>query len=130
MRLEIVTGTEKADVTSVFESLVYAYKDENIMKFPEMNILHPNTLYKEMKKVVREHIENDKDLFILTYSDHVLNATRVEIKGHQFEGALCRQVNDDNEEHVATISKNGELSYWENGVFDVWDNALIELLDI
>ena len=135
MKLEIMSGQQDINLNNKFTDLLAQngiYIDDveqkHFMIFPERYIFHPKKLYKTIRQKVREHIENNIDFFILTYSDHVLNAVRVEIKNHNFDGAKCHQFLNNGEDVCADITKNGRLTIWIDDVFDVWENALMELL--
>ena len=73
-------------------------------------------------------IHQDKDLFILTYSDHVFNAMRVEIRKAKFQGAKVHNILNDGSDVIAEIDEDGHLTTWVDEIFDTWDNALTELL--
>lgn len=94
MKLIIVSGQEGADVESLFEKVIsengYVYQYAPKMVFPENSMLlrHPRALYNNVRKVVRKHIENGQDLFVLTFSDYAMYGIRVEIKKNDFEGAI------------------------------------------
>lgn len=92
MKLIIVSGQEGTDVESLFEKVIsengYVYQHAPKMVFPENSMLlrHPRALYNNVRKVVRKHIENGQDLFVLTFSDYAMYGIRVEIKKNDFEG--------------------------------------------
>ena len=142
MKLEIVSGQPKLGIldledkfrdilkqNNLHEEGIYIVDSEkHIMCFPETQVLHPKTLYDSIKKRVREHIESDKDLFILTYSEIVLNAVRVEIKNYEYEGGKCHQFLNDGTHTCTLIDKNGRMDYYQEDIFDVIDHSLIEIL--
>lgn len=78
---------------------------------------------------MKEHIENDEDLFILTFSDYVMYGILVEIKNHGYKNVVIHQLKINGEDVVSKIKSCGRYEYVE-GVFDVIDKALDELLDI
>lgn len=88
MKLEIVSGQPDINnLNDIFSELlaqngIYVgdVEQKHFLIYPEMSTRHPKKLYELIRNKVKEHIESDSDLFILTYSDHVLNAARVEIK--------------------------------------------------
>lgn len=135
MRLIIVTGQEGSDVENLFRRTIsehkYTYDDAHKMVFPEKSSLlhHPNSLYNNSRRVVKEHIENDEDLFILTFSDYVMYGILVEIKNYGYEDAVIHQLKINGEDVVSKIKSCGRYEYVE-GVFDVIDKALDELLNI
>ena len=135
MRLIIVTGQEDSDVENLFHRIIsehkYTYDDAPKMVFPEKCSLlhHPNSLYNNSRRVVKEHIENDEDLFILTFSDYVMYGILVEVKNHGYEDAVIHQLKINGEDAVSKIQSCGRYEYVE-GIFDVIDKALDELLDI
>ena len=135
MKLEIMSGQQNIRLNDHFTKLcddngiyVGSILQENFMIYPEYCVKHPKTLYEEVRKRVREHIEQDKDLFILTYSDHVFNAMRVEIRKAKFQGAKIHNILNDGSNVIAEIDEDGHLTTWVDEIFDTWDNALTELL--
>lgn len=135
MKLEVISG--QPDVTSgqLFSKLSellrengYSFEDKNAFLFyPEKKVGQQKLLYDSTRKFVKKHIEENKDFFILTHSDHVLNAVRVEIKKHNFVGGKVHQIKSDGYDVVANISQDGRLNIWVADIFDVWDAALVEL---
>ena len=85
-------------------------------------------VHDKVRKKVKEYIDADEDLYILTYSDHVLNAARVEIKNHKLNDCKCHQVLNDGYDFCAYIDEDGKLSCWAEDIFDVWEKALLEIL--
>jgi predicted ATPase len=134
MKIEIVSGQQHADIENFFNELLSqnkVCKDDKsccILSYPEHKIAHQTATLNYIRGVVDKCITENRDLFILTYSDHILNGIRLEIKKHQFEGAVCHQILDNGEDYRAVIDKDGHMSCWANDVFDTWDIALTELL--
>lgn len=132
MRLIIVTGQEGSDVENLFRRTIsehkYTYDDAHKMVFPEKSSLlhHPNSLYNNSRRVVKEHIENDEDLFILTFSDYVMYGIRAEVRLADIEGAKLYQIKSDGEVVISEIDSNGKCQYI-NG-FDVLRDALNDVL--
>ena len=67
-------------------------------------------------------------ILIITFSDHVLNAVRVAVKKNKFENAECIQMLNNGEVVISKILPNGRMTEWVEGIFDIWDGALMELL--
>lgn len=135
MKLEIVTGQSDINIDDFFTGLlkqnnidVEDLEQKHYLIYPERKIYHPKKLYDTIRKIVREHIELNSDMFILTYSDHVLNAVRVEIKNHNYEGGKCHQILNSGDDICADITNKGGLTRWANDIFDVWEKALIDLI--
>ena len=134
----ILSGTENVNINKKFDTFVYGLKvnynlkDDDIIiyKWPEKFMAHhPKTLYDKMKNFINEAIELNKHVIIMTYSDIVLNAIRVCIKKHQYNQRNCVYQYTDNEHFtISNINKDGCLDIWIDGIFDIWDNALTELL--
>ena len=95
---------------------------------PEYRVANQKVIFDDVRARVREYIYKNKDLYILTYSDHVLNAARLEIKKFKLQNCKCHQVLTTGEDFCADISDEGQLSCWADDIFDVWDDALTELL--
>lgn len=134
MKLEIISGQQNVDLEEKLCSIlkehnISRYDGTRVLIFPERAILHPKKLYDEMKSRIEKHILEGKDLIICTYSDHVLNAARVMINKYEFENGVCRQFLDNGNELYAKINKRGRMEFAKD-IFDVWDNALNELLGI
>ena len=135
MKLIIVSGQEGANVEALFEKVIsengYSYKDAPKMVFPEssMFLRHPGALYNNVRKVVENHIENDRDLFILTFSDYAMYGIRVEVKKNDFDGTvIVHQLKEDGEDVVSNMNPDTANFEYVDGIFDVIDNALDELL--
>lgn len=135
MKLEIISGQPGIEESQMCK----LFAEENIsdietksmlhfLRFPERTIFHPKKLYDEIRRIVKDYIKADRDLFIFTYSDHVLNAVRVEINKHHFVGAKCHQFLANGDDKCADITPEGGLTYWAEDIFDVWENALDDLL--
>lgn len=133
MKIEIMSGQPAIDLNEYFHNLLTenGYNEDtqlNVMMYPERCVYQPKELYDSVKAKVEETFKHHKDLFILTYSDHVLNAVRVVIKNHGFLNGKVHQITKDGKDVIANISSNGKLDVWLNDVFDVWDQALDMLI--
>ena len=135
MKIEVVSGQPHAPVGDFFKKLLAEnclsesdVLEKKYIKFPEYRIIHPTILQQEIREVVAQHIKDNKDLFVLTYNDHVFNAVRLEIKKHKFQNGKLYNVLTDGTCVCSLIDEDGHLSNWVDGVFDTWDNALTELL--
>ncbi len=133
MKLIVVTGQEGADVENLFSKVIadngYSYGEAPRMVFPERSNLlyHPRSLYNNVRKVVREHIDNDEDLFVATFSDYTMYGVRAEIRLADFDGALLYQMRSDGDVIVSEIDSNGKCKYID-GIFDVLREALNNVL--
>lgn len=134
MKLIIVSGQEGTDVESLFEKVIsengYVYQYAPKMVFPENSMLlrHPRALYNNVRKVVRKHIENGQDLFVLTFSDYAMYGIRVEIKKNDFEGAIVHQLKNDGEDIISEMNPETAKYEYVDGIFYTIDKALNELL--
>ena len=135
MKVEVVSGQPKANINMFFTKLlaknninVGDITQEHFLIYPEHRVASQKVIFDDVRMKVREYIEADKDLYILTYSDHVLNAARLEIKKHKLQNCKCHQVLDNGEDVCVDITDEGQLGCWVDNIFDVWDNALTELL--
>lgn len=135
MTIEIVSGQPGINLHNIFVDILKQnglnLNDvDAIMYFPEYSskgVLHPKEIYDLTKKRAKYHIENNKDLFILTYLSDVLNAVRVEIKKHNFTGAKCHQFTKEGKDYCSNIDSHGCMRVWVEDIFDVWDKAIDEL---
>ena len=135
MKLEIISGQQNVEINTIFSNML---KENNICErntsgnhyliYPELELHHPKKILHTVRKIVKDHIESDSDLYILTYSDHVLNAVRLEVKAHNFSGSRCHQIVENNIDICAKIDEEGRLDVWATDIFDVWDQELLELL--
>lgn len=135
MKIELVSGQPNVDLKDKFKEILKQneisdqdLEQKNFMIYPELNTRQPKMLYNSIRERVCEDIEKENDLFILTYSDHVFNAVRVEIKKHNFIGGKVHQFTQDGNDICADITQDGHLTIWADDIFDVWDKALTELL--
>ena len=130
MRLVIMSGQPNANIKRKFSDLILNehVNFEDILEFPERNTPQPKQLYDAIKTIVEERIYKNRDLYVLTYSEYVFNALRVEVKKHKFTGAKVHQIGADGSDTVAEIDVHGKLDVWVKDIFDVSDFALMELL--
>jgi len=137
MKLEIVSGQCDIVLNDIFTSICKEngidtglIECDNFLIFPELisTYRHPKRLYDYVRAYVQNNIVAQRDTFILTYSDHVLNAVRVEVKRNNFRGAKCHQFLNDGTDIVAHIMEDGRLDVWVEDIFDVWDQAVAELV--
>lgn len=136
MKLEVISGQPNVELKDKFREILKqnginheGIEQKNFMIFPELTICQPKMLYDSIRERVCKDIDNDNDLFILTYSDHVLNAVRVEIKKHKFIGGKVHQFQRDGNDICTDITQDGKLTEWVKDIFDVWDRALYELIN-
>lgn len=133
MKLIVITGQEGADADGLLRQVIadngYSYSEAPRMVFPERSNLlyHPRSLYNNVRKVVREHIDNDEGLFVVTFSDYTMYGVRAEIRQAGFEGAMLYQAESGGGFVISEIDSNGKCRYI-NGVFDVLRDALNEVL--
>lgn len=129
MKLEIMSGQTEVELKRKFTALLKKenISEKNTIVFPEAEIKHPKKIFEEVRQAVRDHIENDTDLFILTYADYVFYAVRLEISKYGFEGAKCHQILNSGDDVCADILKNGDMTNWVDGVFDIDGEALYML---
>lgn len=135
MKIEIMSGQSNVKLNDYFTELldkngIYVgdIKQDGFIIYPEYKIANQNVILKEIREKVAKYIAENKDLYVLTYSDHVFNAIRLEIKKNKLKGCVLHNVLDDGSDVLSYIDEDGHLSYWQDGVFDTWDNALTELL--
>lgn len=127
MKIEVFSGQLNSNVENIFNS--FMYRKNTVWWFlPERIFYHSLLQYEESIKLVEKCLKEDKDLFVYTYSEHILNGIRVSIKRNKIEGAKCHQFMNDGSEICAEILKNGSVTAWVDNVFNVSDKALIELL--
>lgn len=129
--IEIVSGTpeNKESTRKFFEELIFNKKGKIII-FPERNenLYHPKDLYEYIQKLTEDSIKNNENLFILTYSTHVLNGARVVIKKYNYECGKVHQITKKGKDAESKITKFGKLSYWAKDVFDTDEKELLELM--
>ena len=135
MKIEIMSGQPGVRLNEIFSNMLMNagidIKDadqEGFVIFPEHRIEHQQVILDDMRKLVREYIKKDKDLYVLTYSDHIFNAIRLEIKKHKLDFCVLHNIMRNGCDVISAIDNDGHLSHWVDDVFDTWDNALTELL--
>ncbi len=138
MKIEIVSGQPELQVNKLNDFFTELLDKNGIyvgdilqhhfMIYPEYKVGNQKVIFDKVRAKVREYIENDEDLYILTYSDHVLNAARLEIKENSIQNCKCHQLLNDGTDVCADIDEDGMLSEWVDDIFDVWDTALTKLL--
>lgn len=131
MKLELISGQPDANLMEAVQYIL-ASNQYSVIMWPEMTLHHPKKIYDDILAKVSHAIESDCDLLIVTHSDHALNALRVAVVRHKFEGALVHQImaGPERGDMLAEVNTNGELSQWAPDVFDVWDNAIDELMGL
>lgn len=132
MKITVISGQVDANICGFTATF---FKDNNIteentkiMFFPENRIAHQEKLLNDMREVVSKCIADNKDMCIITYSDHIFNAVRLEVKKHNLTGCTLQNVLNDGTSCTSIIESDGHLNHWVDGVFDTWDNALTEIL--
>lgn len=117
MKLIVITGQEGADADGLLRQVIadngYSYSEAPRMVFPERSNLlyHPRSLYNNVRKVVRDHIDNDEDLFVVTFSDYTMYGVRAEIRQAGFEGAMLYQAESGGGFVISEIDSNGKCIY-------------------
>ena len=137
MKLEIMSSQSETNPIDNFSKIVEENKVniendkyEHYICYPEAQAIsgkHPKKIFEDVRRIVKKHIENDKDLFILTSSEYVLVAVRIEIKKHKFKGARCRYVLNNGEEDYADIMEDGTVTNWHDEIFDMMETGLYML---
>ena len=125
MEVVVVSGTENADVERFFSDLK---KDEGSKKivFPEFErIEHPRVLLDRIISETDECVKNNQSIYVLTYSQVVLNGVRFVIMNRDIEGTVYA-VREDEETVKATIGQGGRLDVWVPGVLDSLEKELLE----
>lgn len=133
MKIELMSGQPDVEINNKFAELLQQNgynitNTEHVMIYPELELKQQKIVYDTVRQQIAFHINQQKDIFILTYSDHVLNALRLEIKRHEFKGAKVHQILNDGTDVITNISNDGKLDVWCEDIFDVWDKALDELV--
>lgn len=135
MKIEVMSGQPGVRLNEIFANMlanvgidVHDADQEGFVIFPEHRIEHQQVILNDMRALVADYIKRDKDLYVLTYSDHIFNAIRLEIKKHRLDFCVLHNIMRNGCDVISAIDDNGQLSHWVDDVFDTWDNALIELL--
>lgn len=129
MKIEIMSGQPQAPVMEKFFKLCTenGAKENDILFFPEKEILNQLTLWGKVESIVKTHLFKDRDLFIVTYSDIVLNAARIWIRKYECESAMLHQVKRSGEDVCCKINDDGSIDVWVEDIFDAYERTLIEL---
>lgn len=131
MKIEIVSGQPNAPVMEHFFRLCVenGAKEKDILLFPEKEVLNLNqlTLWKRTEYFIEKHFLEKSNLFILTYSDIVLNAVRIWIRKYECESAMLHQIKRNGEDVCCKINDDGSINVWVEDIFDAYERTLIEL---
>lgn len=129
MEIRIYTGENQISEGYIKRKMKQDARD-NIptSSFKEEEILHPYKLYKRFYELLNSHKKEDNSIYIATYSDHILNAVRVFVKEQNFSNAKIYFYKNTEELIIIDILPNGKLSAWPDGLFDMWEKALMKLL--
>lgn len=125
MKIVVVSGTEYADIKTFFSDMK---KDEGSKKlvFPEFErVEHQRILLNRIIKTVEECVEENRSIYILTYSSIVLNGVRFVSMEKDIKGIAYLLVADD-EVIKASIYTNGTMSTWIPGIFDTEENEIFD----
>lgn len=125
MKIKIVTGQRGTNI----EKKSCEFQGETII-FPESKNCHSYDLCDYVMETIQESCNADRDLIIVTYSEVVLDATRLWIARNRFNGAECINVLTNGSYINVPINENGEMENWVGGVFDIKSIILKELFEI
>lgn len=125
MRIRVITGQRGIDILEASKS----FKGD-IIEFPETEICHSYDLCEHIMKIVQDHVDIDKGLIIVTYSEVVLDAVRLWVARNKFEDAECVNLLSDGNLINVPIDENGEMKEWIDGIFDIKRIILRELFTI
>lgn len=134
MEIVIIGGTPKEDLEAYFYKNIKPDKNNLISIFPEYTMsinrpVHPQEILEYVESEAKECIKNNKSYYLITFCDHALNGVRIAYKKSKGDFFVtCHQIFNCGKATIATIQKDGRLSCWQKGVWDTWDDALLEIL--
>lgn len=148
LRYEYIEGREKTNsyksvnvgfgityVLPVVAALVSAKPGDMILlENPEAHI-HPKG-QRMLGELIAAAGAGGVQVIVETHSDHVFNGIRVAVKKGRLKSEhtgvfyFYKDINDayKHKEICPVLDENGRLNEWPEGLFDEWDNALLELL--
>ena len=128
MKLLLVTGQTETEKIIVEK---YQFSDyQKIYSFPEKEFMHPKKLFDKLEKDFRDNITNEVSFLVYTFSEVVYNALMVAVHRTHYEDGKCIQVRNDGTFKETEIHKMGKLNWYEDEIFDVFENAMDIILDI
>lgn len=69
---------------------------------------YPQIQYEAMKLMLKNCVENNVDVVICTYSEHIFNAVRVIRHKYYTVNAICYQLDTNGDDSKCEIAKNGK----------------------
>ena len=131
MNIKIITGRRGMNIKRILQEYDRDFEGyENILKFPETEICHSYDLCDCILKFIQKNYEENKNIVIITYSEVVLDATRLWVARNSFEGARCIMLINNSKLIESKINTVGEMDNWERGTFDIKQKILYELFKI
>lgn len=134
MEIIVIGGTPGEDLERYFNEKIKPDRNSVISLFPEYTLsidrpIHPREILEAVEDEAKKCIKENKSYYLITFCDHALNGVRIAYKnlGGKFF-VTCHQVFNGGNAKIATIQKDGRLSCWQKGVWDTWDDALLEIL--
>ena len=114
MNIKIITGRRGMDIKGILQEYDRDFEGyENILKFPETEICHSYDLCDYILKFIQKNYEENKNIVIITYSEVVLDATRLWVARNSFEGAKCIMLINDSKLIESKINTVGEMDNWK-----------------
>ncbi len=114
---------------NTFKEFFMNSKDINCLTYPENNLSGHEQSH--IGNVLAEMVESgERQIFLQTNSDHIINAIRVSIKEGVISHRKVRIFHNDTLTKITQIyiDKNGTLSEYPDGLLDEWGNQLTKLL--
>ncbi len=104
-------------------------KDINCLTYPENNLSghEQSNIGNELAEMVES---SERQIFMQTNSDHIINAIRVSIKEGVISHRKVKIFHNDTLTKITEIhiDKNGTLSEYPDGLLDEWGNQLTKLI--
>ena len=129
MEIAVLSGTHNIDLTNKFKRFRFTAEEGVFLEFPERELYHPVEQVTYAYNTAIRCIKENKPLYIMTWSDHILNGLRVAVKEMGYDDTIIYQVDENGKEHRTFLTKDGQLTEWVEGVFDTWDKTLLKLLE-
>lgn len=125
--IKIYTTSDKKYEKSIIEKL----KKENatLLVLPEFcsGNRMPSELSNYVLKKTMEHIVNDVDLTIFTYSEIVFYSVRTAIRNMNYSNSIVYYCEND-KIIESCIDKSGRVEKWPKGYFDTIEQLLLKLI--
>lgn len=124
MKITIVTGMPYTDVIGFFKMMEKS-EDSVVLFFPEYDkIEHPYKLYKRIASIATSCVEENKDLYIATFSEDVRGAIQI-VCANKCVQAQVVCLDEYNTPKIGKIDMDGKEKDLPDGTLDTWYYSML-----